>query len=123
MAERFDAAVCGMIVGDYEQIGQADTQAAQLYRGVLDHFMTDCQRWAMAAHRTQAHLISVLLACDFRNKCGMRIVRTSAGEYLKGELCAMSTGFSQRRSGGFKEGGKNFCACGSFNHGGVTESV
>jgi len=32
----------------YEQIGQADSEAARLYRGILDRFLADWQRWAMA---------------------------------------------------------------------------
>ncbi|MCY2992349.1 MAG: hypothetical protein NTY19_31365 [Planctomycetota bacterium] len=32
----------------YEQIGYADSEAAQLYRGFLDRFMADWQRWGMA---------------------------------------------------------------------------
>lgn len=32
----------------YEQLGQTDTEAARLYRGLLDRFMADWNRWGMA---------------------------------------------------------------------------
>ncbi len=35
-------------VRHYEQIGYADSEAAQLYRGFLNRFMADWQRWGMA---------------------------------------------------------------------------
>ncbi|HNX34302.1 MAG TPA: glycoside hydrolase family 2 TIM barrel-domain containing protein [Kiritimatiellia bacterium] len=34
-------------VRHYEQIGQADSEAARLYRGFLDRFMSDWRRWDM----------------------------------------------------------------------------
>lgn len=59
-------------VRHYEQLGQADTEAARLYRGLLDQFMADWKRWDMADTFASPE--------DYFRQC----VATTAGMRLEG---------------------------------------